>query len=265
MASYDEAIPPGRVGHLKVTFNTEKFRGPIGRGITVQSNDPKRPRIRLALNAVVQGSVIRLPDPRMLISNVGDNMNAPKLLLRQEPTEPGEFLVTELSTSVPWLEASAVRLDERRPGSGGLPTGKAGDWLLELKITGQPDFGASNQTVTFHTGLSREPVVTIPVRANIAPPFNLIVQQLALTPNEDGSAAGTARFTIRRGLDPAGIEIEGQPSSIKVELEPSGGRHFKVYVHTDDPDLSEGRLILRAGDEFQELPVLRVSTEIAGS
>lgn len=261
MASYDEAVPPGRAGHIKVTFDTRRFRGPISRGVTVYSTDPVRPQARLTFKALVRGSVIRLPHPQMGISNVRENQKTAKLLLRKEPTESGKFELTDLTTSASWLKAGAVTLEERRPAGGGMPPGFAGDYLLELRVEGIPEFGATDQTVSFRTGLAREPVVTIPIRAHMSPPFNVMLERVPLTPQEDGSASGTVMFTLRRDLEPADIEVTGEPASIEADVESSGGRHYKLHVHTEDPDLSEGTLTLRVGDEAQRLPVIRASQD----
>jgi len=226
----------------------------------VHSNDPVRPRLTLTLRVEVLGSVSVLPQEVLFMrSRPGEPMVA-RGLIRQDPTEKGGILeVSDVEVSEDWLVASVERLFEAQPRGGGLPAGRAGDWRLEVHFRDdEPVFGRRRANVSFRTGLPRQPSVELPVIVNLQAPVNFSKPQLTMRPTSGGMTGDPMVVSVRRGLDPSQLRVEARPSSLEVEIEPSGERMFKVGVGWKGEDRPEALLIFHVGDERIRLPIVWV-------
>ena len=245
------------MGYLRASLHTDKLSGSVGRGITVETNDPENPKVFLTVRATVVGSVILLPHASMSIIDAASPNQRRMLLVRQEPTETGQLAITDLRASVPWLGVEATRLDNPRPAANGLPAAKAGDWLLEVSLTGTFDYGRHQETVTFKTGLPRQPEISVPVQASARPPVHLSVNQLKMpVPAGDAPATATVVVAVRRGLDPETLVARAEPDALQVELEPNGDRFFKAHVTWSGEDFSGGAVEFEVSGRKMRLPVV---------
>ncbi len=240
------------MGYVTASLDTKKLRGPVAKGITVYTNDPVTSQVMLKVAAKVVGSVIVLPDERFVLGNVGSTRRFMERLVQQDPTEKGKLKITDVATSFPWLKASARQLTESRPGSRNRPGGRAGDWLVELKVEGSPSYSKQEGTVEFKTGLERQPVVSLPVRIDFRSPVNLSKRALEL---QGKMATGTVLLSVRRGLDPEQLTVQAEPKSLNVELEKSGERTFKARVEWNGGSATEGVVTFGLDQDRVELPV----------
>jgi hypothetical protein len=239
-------------------LRTEKLRGQVGKGVNVYSNDPNTPTLRLTVRATVHGSVVVLPREYIGIGGPPTRRGTSRVLVRQDPTEPGELKISDLKTSLPWLTAEALKLTEKRPPADGLPLGLPGDYLLEVKLGEKPETKSTRTRaqVSFKTGLKRQPVVSIPVTVDLRPPVSLSQERLLLTPPAEGEVTEkTVLVTVRVGLDPNRLTAEAQPESLKVELQQAGPRRFKAQVYWDGGKLEQGTITFKLGQESHKLPV----------
>jgi len=246
------------VGYLSASLHTDKLRGSVARGITVQSNDTSQPRVHLTIRAMILGSVLMLPHESMTISDPPQRNTRNRLLVRKEPTESGELKISDLRASASWLRLSAERIEEARPAEGGLPAALPGDWLLQAELEGDVDYGRLRENMTFKTGLTRQPEITVPVLVTLRPPLHLSVNQVEL-PQPDGGEPSTATvvISVRRGLDPATLTARAVPEALQVSLEPSGGdRFYKAHVSWDGGDISGGGIEFSVGGKQMNLPVV---------
>ncbi len=240
------------MGYVTATLNTKKLRGTVGKGITVYTNDPVTSKVMLKVVAKVVGSVVVLPDERFVLGNVGHTRRFMERLIQKDPTENGELKITGIETSFPWLKASARQLTEGRSGARNRPGGRAGDWLLELKVEGTPGYSKQEGTVEFKTGLERQPVVSLPVRIDFRAPVNLSKRALEL---QGKMATDTVLLSVRRGLDPEQLTVQAEPKSLKVELEKSGERMYKAHVEWRGGSATEGVVTFGLDQDRIELPV----------
>ena len=226
----------------------------MGRGITVETNDPRRPRIFLTVRALVLGSVELLPGTTMAMTNRRPEMRVGRILVRQDPTEPGELRLTDVSTTADWLVAEATRLTERRPTEGRMGPGRPGDWLVEVEIGDNHPYGRAAETLRFKTGLPREPEVEVAITLDLQAPVTLSRNEVVL---QRPDSTETVLISIRRDLDVDQLEVEAHPSAVQAQLERSG-RHYKMHVSWDARDAgAEGSITLRVGSESVQLPVRR--------
>jgi hypothetical protein len=66
----------------------------------------------------------------------------------------------------------------------------------------------------------------------------------------------TVLLTVRRDLDPTNLTVETDSDLLKVELEPSGRRGYKVRVRWEGAERPHGAITFRLGTESYELPVV---------
>jgi hypothetical protein len=257
VATYDEVIPPGGVGQLQATLITDTLIGEVGQGISVMTNDPTSPAVYLLLRATVVTAVRVLPDLPIELRNYPRRETVRRVIRRAASSGHGFFNIAGLKSSAPWIEASAQKVRAPRQATQELPAVDSGDWILELRLDGQPPYGRKREMVRFETGLDRQPLVELDVYTDCLAPVQLPVERLFLQPGADGAAA-TLPLTVRDDLDPSGLEVDAAPAGLTVKLGAGAGRERELHVRWSGGTLEQGRLTLRLGGESLEVPVLLV-------
>ena len=51
---FPEVLPPGKAGTIKVKVETGKVEGPHTKSVTIKSNDPAKPSVKVDLNFTVK-------------------------------------------------------------------------------------------------------------------------------------------------------------------------------------------------------------------
>jgi hypothetical protein len=243
------------VGYIKATLHTEKLRGNVGRGITVQTDDPATPTLRLTIRAEVVGSVLVLPAESLMFNNVSPRQNRTRLLVRRDPTETGDLKVGDVEPSADWFSITATRLEQPLPASVGLPAGQPGDWLLEGELAGNPSYGVTRAEFSFTTGLARQPTMSLPVLANLRPPVHLASEPIELTSAGGEVPEATVLFSIRSGLDPEELRIESEPEALEVQVEQAGRRFYKAQLRWAGGEFGGGTVVFSLGEESYRVPV----------
>jgi hypothetical protein len=222
----------------------------------VRTNDPAHAVVTLTLRATVLASVEIFPYEAVHLSNRGPTLDRFTLLVKKDDTETGE-LIAKASASEAWITVRSERLTAERSGSTGMPTGKPGDWTVEVALNGTPSYGRHNADLVLETGLPREPTLKLPITVDVMPPVTLSQESLSIPwPVEPDAARGTVLVQLRQGLDPTALKAEGDPPSLAVELEPAGRRGFKIAAHWTEPRPPEGAVVLRIGSESWRIPVV---------
>jgi len=256
LVEFDESIAPGQAGYVRAVLETTDLLGPVTKGIVVRTNDPDRRQILLTLKAIVVGSVALLPQPQIYIRKRPGQSYVGRLLIRQEPGETGTLAISDVSTSAPYLTAKVEQLSQIRLRGDGLPAGRPGDWLLEVRFRDdEPVYGRLREQVRFRTGLSRQPEVTVAVESKFDTPINLSTGKLVLVSVGDGRAEGTLFASVRHGLDPAKLRVDAEPAGIEVAMQPATERMFKVEVAWPGGTLANASLTFRIGDDKVRVPV----------
>lgn len=259
MASFDKAIPPGQEGKLEFTIHTGNLRGNVRKTIRLTTNDPERPERTLSVALRVIGSVDLLPRNRLVLTDGGETPYEATLVVRKDGTEEGSLAVTDVKTSTPWLRASVARVAE--PGSvlAGKVRTQEGDWIVEAAVDGKLEPGNHRATVTFLTGLGREPKVTVHVTAVVRPAVRVTSNRLRLVrPLEGAETRGVFQVVLKKGLDPAELVIEAEPDTLEIEHEVAGPRAVRVYVvlkNRGEEIPTSGEVRVRHGDITRSVSV----------
>lgn len=231
VASFDATIPPGGSGKVMASVKTEHFRGPIAKAVTVTTDDPVRPVVELQIQANVVGSVNVLPRAGLALPTAPEGDYVAKILLRKDETEKGDLAVTDVVSSVPWLMARARKVRAVEPAAGDLPEALPGDYVLEVSVGDDAPKSQAAHTVTFKTGLPREPEVTVPISVSLLNPLRLQPWRLYLEPaSSRDEASASLSAVVRPGLGNETLKATISPEPFTVKIEPDGERRYKATV-----------------------------------
>lgn len=235
MASFDEAIPPGQAGKVTASVRTDGLSGPVNKVVTVQTNDAAKSTFTLTLRATIVGSVTFYPSRSMFLSVGQSEDNAARTLIRKDDSETGALAVTDLTSSVPWITATAKKIEAAGQAVVGLPPTLPGDFLLEAKLSGPAPKVPTPVEIRFKTGLTREPEATVQLTVRVLPELMLSTPQVILPAPAAGAAAQGAVFlNVRRDLDPSDLQVMAEPPPFKVEKTAVGDHRFSLQVSWKD-------------------------------
>jgi hypothetical protein len=263
---HDSVVAPGAEGRIEVEVNTVALQGPSRLGLSVTTDDPARPALRLALRVEIRPFVVAWPGraryavvQRIKDGTVAQTVGAPDGVV---------FRVVGVEAPHPFLRTSAreARPEERRPDLAG------SQWRVELTLPADAPVGALSGFLVIRVDHPRQKVVRVPVSGFVRPLF-------AVTPPEarlDGVEAGRpARLRLHlKSFAEEPVSILGgytDVPGVRVEVTPiETGRSYWVGVTIGaeaPPGSLQGTVRLRTDSARQpvvEVP-LRGAVRPAGS
>jgi len=260
VASFDEVVPPGKAGSIKASVHTGNYKGSIGKSITVTHDDPSQGPITVNVLFKVVGSVDVLPFPALQLGRRPRGFDTPaKLLIRKDPSEQGTLALDGLAASESWLKITQRKVTADEPAVEGLPAAVPGDVVLSVLAPTAP-IGTSVASISFSTGLTREPKVTIPVTVNVLPLITFQPNDLILNPTSAApqGASGQVLAALREDLDPKTVTVASDAPAFVARIEPPGERAFRVivdWVGKGKNPPTETTIHIRVGAETVNLPV----------
>ena len=251
------------MGKIDVTLKTKGLRGQVGRRVTLTTNDPEREKSFLTVQANIAGSVVTLPHSTMSVGSGRGRNQANRLILRKDPTEEGELVVSSLRTQHEWLRPTVRKVETEEPGTDGFPTALPGDWVLEVALDESAPAGSFRANIDFSTGLPREPEFHVPVQVSVIPAVAIRPRSLLVSPAASGTGLeGEVMAVMRAGLNPEELEIESTSETVRFEKSQTGPRHFRLRATLPESALADDpKLIVRVGDAWRfEIPIVTGSS-----
>jgi hypothetical protein len=227
-------------------------RGALSKPITVTTNDPAQANVGLTIQAQVQGSVIVLPTAALSFATFTDRPG--RLLVRKDPTETGTLAVAAASATIDWVAVTARKVADGETAIEGVPQAQPGDWLLEVRPKTMPTPGSYNGTLSFDTGLPREPRVTVPLMTFVRPPMTVNPAEALLR----GGGETVVLVALRPDVDADALKATASPAGLAATLERSAQRTFRLHVvWKGDPAATPaaGSVRLESGTASVEIPV----------
>ena len=227
-------------------------RGPLSKPVTVTTSDPTNATVVLNIQAQVQGSVLLLPTAALSFATFSDR--PARLLVRKDPTETGNLAVSGVVASLDWLSATTRKVADGEPAIEGVPQAQPGDFLLEVRSANLPAPGSYSGTLTFETGLPREPRVSVPVMTFVRPPLTVNPAEAVLR----GSAETVLLVAVRPDVDADALRAAAEPAGIEALLERSAQRTFRLRISwKGDPAArpAAGTVTLKSGVQSITVPV----------
>jgi hypothetical protein len=245
------------VGFVTINMDTTQLQGKTVKSIHVKTSDPLSPSLFLTLRANILGSIEILPNSVIYMRRRAGRAPVARGLIRQEPTEAGTLSVSGVTTSEKRLVASARKLVKPRPRSDGLPAGRPGDWLLEVRFRDDvPVYGKLDAKVRFDTALTRQPRGLVDVESNLEGPISLSTPRLSLLPSINGEARGTVFASIRQGANPGGFRAIADPPELEVKLQRTTERLVKIDVRWGGGPLENASIEFEIDGESLRMPVV---------
>jgi hypothetical protein len=238
---------------------TKNLRGRVSRRVTLTTNDPAREKSVLTIQGNILGSVFLLPHHELSIGSARGRHQRRRMIIRKDPTEDGQLVVSDVKTRKEWLHSKVRRVETEEPGEGSFPTALPGDWILEVDFDKSAPPGGLRTPIEFSTGLSREPKVTVLVQVSIIPAITVRPKNLLLSPAASGQGLeGEIAAVVRGGLNPEELEISATSEVVALQTEQTGPRHFRVRASMPDTALGEDlKLVFRVGDAGEvTVPIL---------
>jgi hypothetical protein len=211
---------PGETGALKVRFDAPTNPGPIVKHIFVTSNDPKNPKVQLAIKATVVLKVTVTPD-KLQLSLKQENAGCPELTIAS--TDGGLFSITGFESPTDCITAEFN------------PEEKAQQFVLHPKVDMEKlrrMLRGSIRIYLTHPGVSQLSVSYFAPAEFQAQPGTLIIQQ------------GEPGLPVRRELwlrnnygEEFNVEsVSSQKSAIKVLSQEKQAGQFKLDLEITPPE-----------------------------
>ena len=261
VATFDPLVPPGETGKIRASVRTAAYRGPITKQVTVEHDDKSQGPVQLTISANIVGSVEILPYAGLQLTRRRQGFLTPAtLIVRQDATEKGALAMSDLAVSAPWLKITSRKVTADEAPTEGLPAAKPGDVILSVQAEKSAPVGSHVETLTFKTGLTREPAVTIPVTVYVQPVVSLQPNELVLNPAADSkqTASGQVLAALRDDVDPKSVTVKSESKDFSVRIDPSGAQAFRLLVDWSGKGkhaATSTKIHVSAGKETIDLPV----------
>ena len=151
---WTKIVPPGGTGKITLKVDTARFKGPISKTATVQTNDTELSTFRLTVNANVTTYIDVLPtDVANFRIYRGEDK---KEELTIHSNEKGELAIKDVKVTGDGVKYSLAKA-----------TDGTGDQKLSIWLDPTTPIGTVNGTVKLLTNSAKEPEVTVQVRGTV--------------------------------------------------------------------------------------------------
>ncbi len=187
-----EVIPPGGEGKIDVTFKTKFKIGPQHKTITVESNDPDEPSLKLQVIADLYVEFGFEPDRINFTPFYKDNM--PTMTVKGIGEQLADVKIESIKVQDPEHEKYyTIQVSD---------TGKGSDRAISLSVTPTQNvpFGNFGDILNVTTNLKNQPMINVYISADVlgfieATPRTMVLTQAA----PDQPSSGTIQIKHRDG------------------------------------------------------------------
>jgi len=245
VADYDEVIAPGETGKVRAEIDTNILGGRNRRFISVYTNDPENPVVRLHFDA--------RPIPHLEVHpgyaryQVVHGEEEPGIVRQWIYAIDGkDFQVTGVDSPLSYLDTRFHRAteDERHPEiSERLPDSP--QWLVEMHLDyNRAPTGAIAQEVVVRTDHELQDEIVIPVSGFVRPPMWATPHEVDLGEIRAGEPVRLSVVVqnfLTEPMEITGVQLDGE--SVESSVEPIlEGRKYTVWVTVTPSEDSAGRL-----------------------
>lgn len=241
MTEFDKVIPPGREGKVLASINTDHFKGPVTKTVTVTTNDPAKSRFVLEIKANITVPIDVQPmDSVSLTAKLGE-VKTQELTLKAMDGKPFDIVSVK---DVPGITAKiepVVEAGAKAPAAkaGTIAAGSA-TYKLTISTKADAPVGRSFQALEVATSHPKVPSLRINVSLLVqgeveVVPERVYLQSVPPMPTADGKPAPTT--------PPAMAQT--------VKIRKTTGNPLKIEgVSSSDPDFSTSLKTVSDGREF---------------
>lgn len=241
MAEFDSAIPPGGTGTIRARVKTKGIQGRRVKSITVRTNDPARPRLRLEIAFDVRPPILVRPAPQVTLSAVEGRPVTQSIELVRDDGAPLEILSAT-------TDRRGARVTVEPVPEGGDPARRRLTIALDAAAGGRSEAGR----IHVETDDPRRPQLDIPLRIQVRELVVTAPRRLDVT-LRPGQEPATLRVTLRasdaRRFAARAAHVEGIGSGVEprvVSEAPSTTQVVEVRVSGEGlpPGVHRGRVVV---------------------
>lgn len=240
-----EEIPPGGVGEVKATFRSKGYQGKVTKSLTVETNDPDNPNVRLSILGEVIAEVMVTPR-HINFRNVNKDAMPKPIRLEVRVLEDKGLKIQGVSADNP----AVVLKEEKRTESEATYSVSLAEKVPVGKLTGK---------ILVTTNSKKTPETQVPFYAFVEGRVKLSPQLVSfgvIRPGEPSSRditlsrTGDAAFSVDR--------VKATTDAITSEILPEKeGEVYRLRVTYDPGEKTQGRVSERltvfVGGEEQEV------------
>lgn len=249
---YPRKLKPGESGEFPFSINSNKLRGRFEKTVTVSSNDPVTPSLKLKLRGVCNRYLDIMPTAANFGKLIGDEPQQRVLKITNNTDTPAVLTIDPEK-----VDNVEFKLVETEPGK-----------KFELVVSVTPPYtpGLMNVSTTISTNLEKQKTVKVAVRAKVPDRLEVTPDSLTINVSKDTGRPfkRPIRFTnhgktpvklLSATVDDPAIKLtikertEGKAYTIYFEA-PSGYKASPtpktIVLKTDDPEKPEIRIPFRA-------------------
>ncbi len=242
-----KVIPPGASEVMVLSYNTRKGAKKVSQKITIETNDPERPRIEFTVRGEVRNIYEAKPANRIIFGQINrEDAKTQVLELTNNLEEPVELKLEPLPKNTPF----DVRLEELEKGK-----------RYKLIVSTKPPLenGSNIAKVVLRTGLEKVPTLTYPISAYVRPRVSVVPRLLLVSDKIKRPFTRILRVNYRADKPLKITSIESSHPKITAEVMPSRSKApktgtasyqiqvnlppgdqlpkdgAKLIIHTDDP------------------------------
>lgn len=225
--AHKEVLAPGESEQIRISYNSKKGVTEVHQTVTIKSNDPTRPTVRIPVKGTVKHVYDMQPQERLVFGRLLRTDHQTRTIeLRNNLTEPVKLKIAESDQPLPF----DVRLEEKVPGQYYVLTAETRDLRA----------GVNSIYLTLETTSERFPKLTIPVSAIGMERVDVMPSQLILLPGQVRRYVSVnfvpehpIKVTeVRSGHPALRIDVPEEPRST-----PAGVfREYRLWVTVEDFD-----------------------------
>jgi len=261
---FDSVIPPGDTGRIVLRVATGRLgAGPLTKSAGVVTNDPKRPKLRLVVEAEVTTLIDVLPSDTVSLRRYVGQKKSQTLLIQAKTEKP--LAISDIEVS---HDAVRHRLTARNP----TPDGLARAWDLEVWLDEETPPGNVNASVKLLTTSPRAPVVPIKVRGTVLGQLEASPQSVYFRVDAESTAQQVLTVTHRNAAEfqlmsstLQAARIDAKTIAIDTEVIRAGSsyRVTVTYVGGLEPGNYTGKIVMGTSDADEptvEVPLYVIVT-----
>jgi uncharacterized protein DUF1573 len=249
VVEFDKSIAPGQTGKVHAVLDTTDFGGPIGKGVTVFTNDPDTPQIELTIHARVEPRIAVKPGYARYIVVQKESVQGTIAQTLWAP-DGTPFEVTSVESPWPFMK---VAYHEAKPEER-IPNAEGRQWRVDMTLSNdEAKVGALADYVTIHTTHPKQKIVQIPVSGFVRPVMAVtppradfgsisLKEPVKTSINIQNFATEPIRITSVESVKGVDAKVEplqeGREYQVRLVLNQNLGKgafNGKLKIHTDSP------------------------------
>lgn len=241
-------VKPGEPYTYKVGWDTKTFSGDWGRTFTINTNDPKRPRVSLSIHGTISPAIVTFPSDVIDLHSVTnvEAVSFPMSALIASPDRPETKIVSITSSRPDLLEVTAEPLTPEQLEHVPSPDFKSG---FTLKVTVKPtaSLGSFREEIIVKTDHPDREEARLTVVGKVVGPISLMPPLVRLGEVSSQKGGTTEIGLWVQGQEETEFSVASAPNNLKVAIAPvddktkaaSNGHPYRMTV-TVEPSTPPG-------------------------